>query len=54
LNGAGEFATGGPKGDLSKLRLDEATKIRCGERHFEALGVDFDVVTSIDDLRVKN
>src|SRR6185312_11135086 len=39
--------------DLSKLRPDEATKIRCGERHFEALGVDFDVVTSINDLRVK-
>jgi type III restriction enzyme len=39
--------------DLSKLRPDEATKIRCGERHFEALGVDFDVVTSIDDLRIK-
>ena len=40
--------------DLLKLRPDEATKIRCGERHFEALGVDFDVVTSIDDLRIKS
>lgn len=38
--------------DLTKLRPDEATKIRCGARHFEALGVDFDVVTSGDDLRI--
>jgi len=37
--------------DLSKLRPDEAIKIRCGERHFEALGVSFDVVTSAKDLR---
>lgn len=38
--------------DLNKLRPDEAVKIRCGARHFEALGVSFDVVMSADDLRV--
>ncbi|EIP98905.1 hypothetical protein OpiT1DRAFT_03383 [Opitutaceae bacterium TAV1] len=38
--------------DLGKLRPDEAVKIRCGIRHFEALGVNFDVVTSADDLRL--
>jgi type III restriction enzyme len=39
--------------DLSKLRPDEAAKIRCGARHFEAIGVDFDVVVSAGDLRIK-
>jgi type III restriction enzyme len=38
--------------DLNKLRPDEAVKIHCGARHFEALGVSFDVVTSADDLRL--
>lgn len=30
--------------DFEKLRNSEADKIRCGRRHFEALGTDFDVV----------
>jgi type III restriction enzyme len=38
--------------DLSQLRPDEARKIRCGERHFqEALGVDYQVVTNVGELR---
>lgn len=30
--------------DYLKLRTTEADKIRCGQRHFEALGVDYNVV----------
>ena len=26
-------------------------KIKCGRKHFEALEVDFDVVTSVDDIK---
>lgn len=37
--------------DFRKLRNTESEKIRCGERHFEALGVSFDVVTTADDVR---
>ena len=33
-----------------KLRTAEADKVRCGERHFEALGVSFAVVTSADEV----
>lgn len=34
-----------------ELRGTENQKIHCGERHFaEALGVDFRVVTSVDEL----
>lgn len=37
--------------NLDQLRPDEADKIRCGERHFrDALGVDYAVVTSADEL----
>lgn len=36
--------------DLLRLRTLEADKVRCGQRHFEALGVSFDVVTSARDL----
>lgn len=37
--------------DLSRMRPDEADKIRCGQRHFEdALGVDFKVVSNVVDL----
>ena len=37
--------------NLDELRPDEARKIRCGERHFkDALGVDYKVVTSTDEL----
>ncbi|MGO9021895.1 MAG: DEAD/DEAH box helicase family protein [Syntrophobacteraceae bacterium] len=39
------------KTDLSKLRPDEKRKIACGRSHFiGALGVDFKVVTSANDL----
>lgn len=31
--------------NFEKLRNIEAEKIRCGRRHFEAIGADFDVVT---------
>jgi type III restriction enzyme len=38
--------------DLAELRLDEARKIRCGERHFrDTLGVDYRVVTDARDLK---
>ncbi|WP_316213950.1 DEAD/DEAH box helicase family protein [Bradyrhizobium sp. SZCCHNR2032] len=36
--------------DFLKLRTTEADKVRCGQRHFEALGVPFAVVTSTDDV----
>lgn len=32
--------------DMSKLRPSEKEKIQCGQAHFDALGVDFEVVTS--------
>lgn len=36
--------------DFLKLRTAEADKVRCGQRHFEALGVPFAVATSADDV----
>ncbi len=36
--------------DFEKLRNIEAEKIRCGRRHFEAIDVDFDVVTSAKEV----
>ena len=37
-----------------ELRPDEKRKIKCGEKHFgEALDVDYDVVDSAHDLRIK-
>jgi type III restriction enzyme len=36
--------------DFLKLRTSEADKVRCGQRHFEALGVPFDVVVSADEV----
>lgn len=33
-----------------KLRTTEADKVRCGQRHFEALGVPFDVVVTGDEV----
>ncbi|MDQ3563218.1 MAG: hypothetical protein M3436_03440 [Pseudomonadota bacterium] len=32
--------------DFLKLRTSEADKVRCGQRHFEALGVPFAVAVS--------
>ena len=41
--------------NLDDLRPDEKRKIKCGECHFrEALGVDYEVVVSADDLRIKS
>ena len=41
--------------NLDDLRPDEKRKIKCGERHFrEALGVDYEVVDSAHDLRIKS
>ncbi|MCC7399294.1 MAG: DEAD/DEAH box helicase family protein [Planctomycetes bacterium] len=37
--------------DFRKRRGIENDKVLCGERHFKALGVSFDVVTSGDDIR---
>jgi len=33
-----------------KLRNSEADNIRCGRRHFEALAVDFEVVTGASEI----
>lgn len=38
--------------DQLKLRGFESAKIRCGARHFETIGVDYDVVTSIADANL--
>ena len=36
--------------DFLKLRTTEADKVRCGKRHFDALGVSFAVATTADDI----
>lgn len=36
--------------DHLKLRSSEADKVHCGRKHFEELGVDFDVVVSADEI----
>jgi type III restriction enzyme len=36
--------------DFLKLRTSEADKVRCGQRHFDALGVSFAVATTADDV----
>ena len=36
--------------DFLKLRNAESDKINCGKKHFEALGVGFDVVTSAREI----
>jgi type III restriction enzyme len=36
--------------DFLKLRNAESDKVRCGEKHFQTLGVPFAVVTSADDV----
>jgi type III restriction enzyme len=36
--------------DFLKLRTSEADKVRCGLRHFEALGVPFAIAVSADDV----
>jgi len=36
--------------NFSQLRNSEAYKIRCGEKHFEELGVDFKVVTDAGEI----
>jgi type III restriction enzyme len=36
--------------DFLKLRTSEADKVRCGQKHFEALGVPFAVAVSADEV----
>ena len=36
--------------DFLKLRTSEADKVRCGQRHFEALGVNFAVAVRADEV----
>lgn len=36
--------------NFEKLRNSEADKIKCGRKHFEVIGADFDVVTSAGEL----
>ncbi|MCB0102266.1 MAG: DEAD/DEAH box helicase family protein [Anaerolineales bacterium] len=38
------------KEQFLKLRTSESDKIRCGEKHFEALGVPFDMVTDANEV----
>lgn len=36
--------------DFEKLRNSEADKIKCGRKHFEAIGANFDVVTQASEI----
>jgi len=36
--------------DFLKLRTSEADKVRCGQRHFESIGVSFAVVVTADEV----
>ena len=36
--------------DFLKLRTNEADKVRCGQKHFEALGVPFAVAVRADEV----
>lgn len=36
--------------DFLKLRTSEADKVRCGKKHFDALGVPFAVVVKAEDI----
>ena len=36
--------------DFLKLRTTEADKVRCGKKHFDLLGVPFDVAVSPKDV----
>ena len=36
--------------NLTELRDKERDKIACGRKHFDAIGVDYDVVTSLDEV----
>lgn len=36
--------------DFMKLRTSEADKVRCGQKHFEMLGVPFAVAVSADEV----
>ena len=37
--------------DSGELRTKENQKINCGRRHFQSIGVDYDVVTSLAEVR---
>ena len=39
--------------NIEALAADERDKVKCGAKHFGALGVDFAVVTSAADLKVR-
>jgi restriction endonuclease len=36
--------------DFLKLRTSEADKVNCGKRHFEAIGVDFAVAVTVEEV----
>jgi len=36
--------------DSEERRSKESQKVACGKKHFETLGVDYDVVTSLPEL----
>jgi type III restriction enzyme len=36
--------------DYEKLRSSEADKIKCGRKHFDALKINFEVVTNASEI----
>ena len=40
----------GSKSDFNALRDDEIAKVRCGEAHFRAIGVDFVKAVKVEDI----
>jgi type III restriction enzyme len=36
--------------DFLKLRTSEADKVRCGQKHFEILGVPFSLVVTAEEV----
>ncbi len=38
--------------DSERCRMKENRKTACGKRHFEALEVDFDVVTKLSEVAI--
>ena len=38
--------------DSEELRTNENQKIACGRKHFKTIGIDYDVVTSLAEVRI--
>lgn len=52
LPGTPPFRASRAKGtrDYLELRTSEAEKVRCGKKHFEAIGVSFDVAVTAGEV----